>query len=269
MVQNKSLILARRPVGHPVAGEDLIITTSDIDLNAPPPKGGVVLKVNYISYDPYQRGRMDEDNSWRWELNSPLDNSAIGTIISSDNARFKPGDVVLGFTKFSEYQVFTEKDIEDTEVNGLGGLTLLQNPLGLDTEVFLGALGMPGLTAYSFFYEISKPLKKGDVIFISAASGAVGQVVGQLAKREGLKVLGSVGSDAKLKYIKEELGFDGGFNYKNEKPVDALRKLLGEIGAEGLNITFDNVGGEQLEAAITVSSTFARLGEFSSYQKSS
>jgi NADPH-dependent curcumin reductase CurA len=99
----------------------------------------------------------------------------------------------------------------------------------LDEKLFLGALGMSGLTAYSSFYEIGKP-KKGDVIFISAASGAVGQIVGQLAKREGLTVIGSVGSDAKLKFITEELGFNGGFNYKVEKPAAALKRALEEKG---------------------------------------
>jgi NADPH-dependent curcumin reductase CurA len=119
---------------------------------------------------------------------------------------------------------------------------------------------MSGLTAYSSLYEIGKP-KKGEVIFISAASGAVGQVVGQLAKREGLKVIGSVGSDEKLQYINEELGFDAGFNYKKEKPDEALKRILGELGEEGLNIYYDNVGGEQLDAALGALSTFGRIGK--------
>lgn len=113
---------------------------------------------------------------------------------------------------------------------------------------------MPGLTAYSSFYEIGQP-QKGETIFISAASGAVGQLVGQLAKHEGLKVIGSVGDDKKLEFIEKELGFDGGFNYKNEKPADALARLA----PKGIDIYFENVGGEQLEAAINAMNNHGRI----------
>ena len=137
----------------------------------------------------------------------------------------------------------------------------MKNPLGLDPKLFLGALGMSGLTAYSSLYEIGKP-RRGEVIFISAASGAVGQIVGQLAKREGLKVVGSVGSDEKLKFITQELVFDAGFNYKKEDPVEALKRILGELGEQGLNIYYDNVGGEQLDAALFALSTGGRVGMY-------
>jgi NADPH-dependent curcumin reductase CurA len=120
---------------------------------------------------------------------------------------------------------------------------------------------MSGLTAYSSLYEIGKP-RRGEVIFISAASGAVGQIVGQLAKREGLKVVGSVGSDEKLKFITQELVFDAGFNYKKEDPVEALKRILGELGEQGLNIYYDNVGGEQLDAALFALSTGGRVGKY-------
>ena len=115
---------------------------------------------------------------------------------------------------------------------------------------------MPGLTAWSSLYEIGQP-KKGEVMFVSAASGAVGQLVGQLGKKEGLKVIGSVGDDAKLDYIIKELGFDGGFNYKKEKPLEALARLA----PEGIDIYYENVGGEQLEAAITYMKLFGRISE--------
>lgn len=124
---------------------------------------------------------------------------------------------------------------------------------------------MPGLTAYSSLYAIGKP-KKGETIFISAASGAVGQIVGQLAKHEGLRVIGSVGSDDKLDYIIKELNFDGGFNYKTEKPLDALRRLA----PDGVDIYYENVGGEQLQAALEVMNNFGRIvacGMISEYNK--
>jgi NADPH-dependent curcumin reductase CurA len=265
MVQNKSLVLAKHPVGYPVPGSDLITTSSEFDLNQAPPPGGLIVKTNYLSFDPYQRGRMRAATglyTTGYPLNSPITNNAILTVLSSDNPRFKAGDVITTNAEFSEYQIITKEraELEQSPGGGNAGVRLLKNPLGLDPKLFLGALGMSGLTAYSSLYEIGKP-KKGEVIFISAASGAVGQVVGQLAKREGLKVIGSVGSDEKLQYIKEELGFDAGFNYKKEKPDEALNRILGELGEEGLNIYYDNVGGEQLDAALGALSTFGRIGE--------
>lgn len=113
---------------------------------------------------------------------------------------------------------------------------------------------MPGLTAYTSLYEIGKP-KKGETIFISAASGAVGQVVDQLAKREGLTVVGSVGSDEKLDFIVEELGFDSGFNYKEESPFEALKCLA----PQGIDIYYDNVGGEHLSAALDALNRYGRI----------
>ncbi|PVH75472.1 NAD(P)-binding protein [Cadophora sp. DSE1049] len=259
MVQSKSLVLAKNPVGLPIPGEDLVVTSSEFDLSASPPPGGVILKLNYISYDPYQRGRMRAAGSAYmsgYKLNEPIDNNATSTVVASDNTRFKKGDVVIGNAKFSEYQVIDKARADKEET--AGGLSILSNPLGLDEKIFLGALGMSGLTAYSSFYEIGQP-KKGEVIFISATSGAVGQIVGQLAKREGLKVIGSVGSQKKLDFIKEKLGFDAGFNYKTENAEEALKRILRELGKEGLDIYYDNVGGEQLDAAIATASTFARI----------
>ncbi|CZT46063.1 related to reductase RED1 [Rhynchosporium secalis] len=269
MVQSKSLILAKHPVGLPIPGQDLIVQSSEFDLSAPPPPGGVVLKLNYISYDPYQRGRMRPAGSGYmsgFQLNEPLDNNAISTIVTSDNPRFKKGDVVIGYAKFSEYQTL-DKSRSDKE-EPVGGLSHLDNPLGLDEKIFLGGLGMSGLTAYSSFYEIGKP-KKGEVIFISAASGAVGQIVGQLAKREGLLVIGSVGSEKKLDFIKGKLGFDEGFNYKSEDAEGALRRILKRLGKEGIDIYYDNVGGEQLDAAIATASTWARIVSCGSVSQSS
>lgn len=113
---------------------------------------------------------------------------------------------------------------------------------------------MPGLTAWSGLHKIGQP-KKGETIFVSSAAGAVGQLVGQIAKREGLTVIGSVGSDEKLDFITKELGFDAGFNYKKEKPAEALPKLA----PNGIDIYFENVGGDHLEAALTSMNTEGRV----------
>lgn len=192
-------------------------------------------------------------------LGEPITNNAISTVVSSSNPRFKAGDIVIGNSSFSEYVIVPKARADKEET--AGGFSVLSNPLDLDPKIFLGALGMPGLTAYSSFYEIGKP-KKGEVIFISAASGAVGQIVGQLAKREGMVVIGSVGSDAKLELIKDKLGFDGGFNYKTEKPEEALRRVLKQLGKEGVDVYYDNVGGEQLDAALAVMNNWGRVGTY-------
>lgn len=182
-----------------------------------------------------------------FELHKPIANSQIALVTKSNNANFKEGDHVVGMLPFQEYVALSGQQ--------LAALKPLQNPLGLeDIRVFLGALGMPGLTAYSSLYEIGKP-KKGDTIFVSAASGAVGQLVGQLAKHEGLRVIGSVGSDEKLEFILKDLGFDAGFNYKKESPAQALQRLA----PEGLDIYYDNVGGDHLEAALDAMKAYGRV----------
>lgn len=183
-----------------------------------------------------------------FELGKPITNRTIMKVVKSNTPRFQPGDIIISADvgPIEEYSVLDKAFVEKSRK--------LENPYNLDPKIFLGALGMPGLTAYSSFYDIGQP-KKGETIFISAASGAVGQIVGQLAKHEGLKVIGSVGDDKKLDYIIQELGFDGGFNYKKEKPADALARLA----PNGIDIYYENVGGEQLEAAITALNTFGRI----------
>jgi len=252
MVQNKGLIFKQVPSGWPVAGQDLVVETREIDLDAAPPKNGLITKNFYISYDPYQRGRMRAPDvksySPPFTLGEPITNRAVSKVVKSDAEQFKPGDVIISMdsTGFEEYTRLEEGPTSRARK--------LENPYNLDPRIFVGALGMPGLTAWSSFYEIGEP-KKGETIFISAASGAVGQLVGQLAKHEGLKVIGSVGSDEKLEFILKDLGFDAGFNYKKEKASEALPRLA----PDGIDIYYENVGGEQLEAAINNMRQFGRI----------
>lgn len=164
---------------------------------------------------------------------------------------------MTGFLSTEEYTSVPKESAESFQK--------IDNEYKLDPANFVGALGMPGLTAYSSLYEIGQP-KKGETIFISAASGAVGAIVGQIAKHEGLKVIGSVGTDEKLDYITEELGFDGGFNYKKEEPSKALQRLA----PDGIDIYYENVGGIQLEAALDAMNNFGRIvacGMISEYNK--
>jgi len=250
MAPNKALIFAKVPTGLPVAGKHITVETRSFDENAEAPQDGLITKQIYASFDPYMRGRMRAPGGKSYvppfTLGQPITNRCVAKIFKSSNPQFQPGDVVVGMLNIEEYSV--------VPANIVKGLQKLENPYNLDPAVFLGALGMPGLTAYSSLYEIGAP-KKGQTIFISAASGAVGQLVGQLAKHEGLKVIGSVGSDEKLAFIEKELGFDGGFNYKKEKPAEALKRLA----PNGIDIYYENVGGEQLEAAIDALNDFGKI----------
>jgi NADPH-dependent curcumin reductase CurA len=182
-----------------------------------------------------------------YTLGEPITANCIAKVLKSDCPKFKEGDIVTGSIPIEEYSAIAREHAEKY-------LEKLENPYNLDLTLFIGALGMPGLTAYSSLYEIGKP-KNGETIFVSAASGAVGQIVGQLAKHEGLRVIGSVGSDDKLDFITSALNFDGGFNYKKEKPAEALNRLA----PDGIDIYYDNVGGEQLEAAINAMKNFGRI----------
>ncbi|KAK0610928.1 hypothetical protein B0T14DRAFT_440811 [Immersiella caudata] len=249
---NKTLIFKKVPSGFPIAGQDLTIEDRGFDPSAPPPPGGLTLSILYASFDPYQRGRMRpagaKSYSPPYELNGPIPNATVARVLQSDAEGYQEGELVIAFLPIAEYATLKKEELGAVQRK-------VTNPHGLkDLGLFLGPLGMPGLTGWSSLYEIGKP-KKGETIFISSAAGAVGQVVGQIAKREGLKVIGSVGDDQKLEFITKDLGFDGGFNYKKEKALDALERLV----PEGIDIYYENVGGEQLEAAVEKMNPHGRI----------
>ncbi|KAI0171710.1 NAD(P)-binding protein [Hypoxylon sp. FL1284] len=250
MAPNKTFIFKKVPTGFPVAGEHIAVEDRPVDLDAEAPKGGVVLEILYASYDPYLRGRMRDESiksySPAFPLNGPITNSTVGRVLKSGSGDFAAGDLVVAFVAIAEYAV-----VADAKA---AGVRKIANPHGLDLGMFLGPLGMPGLTAYSGLHRVGKP-QKGETLFVSSAAGAVGQVVGLVAKNEGLRVVGSVGSDEKLDYITKQLGFDGGFNYKKEKADDALKRLA----PNGIDIYFENVGGEQLDAALANMNTHGRI----------
>lgn len=263
MASNKAFVFKKVPEGWPVPGEHVAVETAPYDASVAPPKDGIVVQALYASLDPYMRGRMRDPAvktyNEAFALNKPIDSWHLAKVVRSNTPKFSEGDVLYGFLPMQEYIALG--------ADQLAGLSPLDNPLGIeDIRVFLGALGMTGLTAYSSLYEIGKP-KKGETIFVSAASGAVGALVGQLAKLEGLRVIGSVGSDEKLEYIVKDLGFDGGFNYKKETPSDALARLA----PQGVDIYYENVGGEHLEAALNAMNLFGRIifsGFISEYNSS-
>ncbi|ROW07358.1 hypothetical protein VMCG_03748 [Cytospora schulzeri] len=248
---NKTFIMKKVPNGFPVVGEDLVTEDRPINLETPP-QGGLVVKNLVASFDPYMRGRMRAADTKSYvppfAVNGPIVNSCAAKVVKSDNPDYKEGDLVVAFVPISEY-AYVQK-----ELIASGRCTKINNPYNLELALFVGPLGMPGLTAWSSLYKIGQP-KKGETIFISSAAGAVGQVVGQIAKHEGLRVIGSVGSDEKLDFITKELGFDAGTNYKKESPADALKRLA----PDGIDIYYENVGGETLDAALAAMNSWGRV----------
>lgn len=259
--KNLSWIFKKVPSGEPVDGEDFTVEDRPIDLSSAP-SGGLLIEVEYSSIDPYMRGRMRDPSiksySPPYTIGQAITAYTAAHVLKSDSTSFKEGDLVFGNLPVAQYATVQSESV--------GGLRKLDNPYGLDLKEFVSALGMPGLTAYSSFYEIGKP-QKGETIFISSAAGAVGQIVGQLAKHEGLKVIGSVGSDEKVSFITKDLGFDSGFNYKKEKPAEGLARFA----PNGIDIYYENVGGEHLSAAIDALNQGGRIiasGMISEYNKS-
>ncbi|CAF3365530.1 unnamed protein product [Rotaria sp. Silwood1] len=264
-VQNGAVIFAEVPSGYPEAGKHIkYVKNRTIDINSVNTQDGIVTKNLAISIDPYMRGRMRRAGTTSYieafELNQPLTNFFVGKIVKSYNNKYKVGQVVYGQGAYEEYTVHSKNQAESLHI-----LSDEQLKLGLSLTTWVGAAGMPGQTAFYGFYHIGEP-KKGETIFITGASGAVGQIVGQLAKREGLKVIGSAGTDEKVHWLKKELSFDHAFNYNTANVRAELAKF------DPLNIYFDNVGGEQLEAAIAAAADHARFiecGMISQFHKSS
>lgn len=259
---NKTLIFKKAPDGLPKPG-DLVVEDRPIDLSDCP-DGGVVAQILSVSLDPYLRGRMRAPESKSYfppfALDGPVENAAVGRVVTSRSDRFAVGDLIrVPMCAVAQYCAIPAERLEGPRVK-------LDPSLGLDPAHYLGALGMPGLTAFAGLYDIGRP-KKGETIFVSSAAGAVGQLVGQLALREGLRVVGSAGSDDKVEFLKS-LGFQGAFNYKEEKPDDALARLA----PDGIDIYFENVGGEHLEAALTHMNKQGRIiacGMISEYNRTS
>lgn len=205
----------------------------------------LLVKNLYMSVDPYMRGRMMDRKSYvpPFQIGQPLEGGSVGEVVESKNDKFEPGDIVLNMLGWREYFVSNGK-----------GLTRI-NPGKGPVQAYLGTLGMPGMTAYFGLLEIGKP-NKGETVFVSAASGAVGSIVSQIAKIKGCRVVGSAGSDEKVAWLKEVAGVDEAFNYKT---VNNLFKTVGELCPNGIDVYYENVGGQHLEAALEHMNTYGRL----------
>ncbi|KAJ0969351.1 hypothetical protein J5N97_022228 [Dioscorea zingiberensis] len=237
VVKNKQVVLKWFVVGAPTE-KDMEVREGTATLKAPTGSGGLVVKNLYLSCDPYMRGRMRESYSSYippFQPGNVIEGFGVAKVVDSDNPNFSAGDYVTGHTGWEEYSLITRTEsLRKVEKNDI--------PLSFH----VGLLGMPGFTAYAGFYEVCAP-KKGDYVFVSAASGAVGQLVGQLAKLHGCYVVGSAGSKQKVQLLKDKLGFDEAFNYKEESDLNAA---LERYFPEGIDIYFDNVGGAMLDAAL-------------------
>ena len=253
MVRNKSLIFTAVPTHAPITGEHITLETCDFDKSQTPPEHGLTAKTLWVSLDPYMRGRMrpaqTTSYSPAYTLNEPITAYALIQVINSAHEGFSTGEIVYGQFPVAEYSVVTREMLDRPLVRKVHEIE--NAPL----SNWLSILGSTGLTAYSSLYRIGAP-KAGETIFVSSAAGAVGLFVGQIAKIEGLRVIGSVGDDSKLDFIREA-GFDDGFNYKKERTKEALQRLA----PKGIDIYYDNVGGEQFEAALGAINNFGRIGE--------
>jgi hypothetical protein len=253
---NRQVLLAARPNGFP-KDSDFEIAENPV----PKPGDGEVLVRNiYMSVDPYMRGRMNEfKGSYiaAFEIGKPMTGGAVGQVVRSNHADFAEGDLVLNTNGWVEYFVRTgDKSNDGMDLNKIDpGITPL--------SAYLGVIGMPGMTAYVGFEEIGVP-KPGETVYISAASGAVGAIAGQIAKIKGCRVVGSAGSDEKVAYLLDEAGFDAAFNYKTQD----LNQALAETCPDGIDVNFENVGGDMLEAVLNRMNSGGRIifcGSISGY----
>ncbi len=236
---SREIQLASRPSGMPTA-DNFLLTQSE---PGPLQDGQVLVRNLYLSVDPYMRGRMNDRKSYvpPFELGKPLEGGAVGEVIASRARAFKLGDVVTSNFGWREYFIASPPAL---------------HPVSRDVRplsVYLGALGMTGMTAWVGLNLAG--VKAGDVVYISGAAGAVGNVAGQLAKLRGCRVIGSAGSMEKVRFLREECGFDIAFNYRTGPVIEQLNVEA----PEGIDVYFDNVGGDTLEAALSALRVHGRI----------
>ncbi len=207
--------------------------------------GEILVRNLYMSVDPYMRARMNDVKSYvpPFQIGEVLEAGAVGEVVASQNPKFKEGDVVVGMFGWENY----------SKSDGEGVLTVERGAVPL--SYYLGVLGMPGMTAYAGLVGVAN-LKAGETVFVSAASGAVGSVVGQIAKIMGCEVVGCAGSDDKVDFLINELGFDRAFNYKT---CGSIAKTIAKLCPKGIDVNFENVGGEIMEAALWNMRNFGRI----------
>jgi NADPH-dependent curcumin reductase len=238
--KNRRIVLAKRPAGEP--------TPSDFRLEeAPIPAlkdGEILMQTVFLSLDPYMRARMSEGPSYAaaTELGEVMVGGTVSRVVASKNPKFKEGDLVSSYSGWQEYQVS----------NGMGIFKL--DPRMPRPSYALGVLGMPGLTAYVGTLDIGEP-KPGETLVVAAATGAVGSVVGQIAKIKGLRAVGVAGGKEKCDYAVKELGFDACIDHRDA----SMPALLKEACPKGIDVYFENVGGAVWDAVVPLLNTHARI----------
>ena len=237
---NRQVLVASRPVGWVTEANFRIV---DVPLPAPG-EGEVLVRNRFLSLDPYMRGRMDEAKSYAASarIDAVMVGGTVGEVVESRSPRFKAGDWVSAALGWQLYGCADAKGVSRID-------TTLAPP-----SWYLGVLGMPGVTAWIGLIDIAQP-KPGETVVASAASGAVGSVVGQLARIAGCRVVGIAGGPAKCAYAVEELGFDACVDHK----AGSLRKALAAAAPKGVDIYFENVGGETLDAVLPLMNDFSRI----------
>ena len=226
-MRSREVRLAQRPVGEPKP-EDFEL--AEVELGEPE-DGRLLVRNAFMSVDPYMRGRMNDAKSYvpPYELGKVMYGGAVGEVVAGG----EPGSLVVHQLGWREAALVDADRVQPGAV-----------PDGVSPSALLGALGMPGLTAWVGVTEIA-PIAEGETVFVSAAAGAVGSVAGQIAKARGCRVIGSAGAPEKVAYVRDVLGFDAAFSHR-----DDVRAALAEAAPDGVDVYFDNVGGPQLEAAI-------------------
>ncbi|MFC4358300.1 NADP-dependent oxidoreductase [Halobium salinum] len=248
--RNRKFLLAKRPEGRPDRDTfDLV----EEDVPEPGP-GEALVRTLYLSVDPYMRGRMDARESYAdpWGVGEPLQAGVVGEVVESNGAGFEPGDLVAGNLEWADYATARGAELQPV------------NPDHGPISTALGVLGMPGRTAYFGTREVAE-VRAGDTFVVSGAAGAVGSVAGQIAKLTGARVVGFAGSDEKVAFLEDDLGFDAGINYKE---TDDYRAALDEAAPDGVDAYFDNVGGPITDAVfsrLNVDARVAVCGQISQY----
>ncbi|WP_239334823.1 NADP-dependent oxidoreductase [Frankia sp. CiP3] len=253
MTGSREWHLVRRPTGWPTDDDVALV---EVDVPGPGP-GELLVRNTAMSVEPYMRGRMSEAVSYTepYALGAPMLGHAVGTVIASGEPAIPVGRSVVHQAGWREYALVPAAAAEPVDTDAFPAAT------------YLGALGITGMTAYVGLSHVAA-CKPGETVFVSAAAGAVGATAGQIAKAMGCRVIGSAGAEAKVRFLTEELGYDAAFNYRDVPVRASLAVALTEVGADGLDVYFDNVGGEQLEAAIRVMRPFGRIalcGAISTY----
>lgn len=244
---NRQILLASRPEGEPTVANFRLAETPVPALQ----EGQVLVRNHFLSLDPYMRGRMNEGKSYAQPqpLNEVMIGGTVGEVVESRNEHFKAGDKVVGMGGWQEYFVVDA---------GQRGVLQKVDTTHIPLSAYLGAVGMPGVTAWYGLVKIINP-KAGETVVVSAASGAVGGAVGQLAKVRGCRVVGIAGGPQKCAQVVEELGFDACIDYKAHADVKSLSKALKEACPDGIDGYFENVGGMILDAVMLRANAFSRI----------